>query len=167
MKKRTIKKRKQKGGDCCRFERQGNAKDCPGGGSRKEEKNNLLVYLGNWQLSNGEEVRLGITRHAYKHMDTLGIKCYDTMEFVDWVKKNLETANIFGRDYSKGLKFWDFLSKTKEFTSPMGQILFKAFQPVPVVPPNVDAGSVVKYKMLFNCYFSNTYPLFIFIKGFD
>jgi hypothetical protein len=151
MRKRTFKNKKQKGGDCCRFERQGRAGECPGGGSRENESNNLYVYLGNWRLGNGEEVRLGITRHAYKHMDSIGFNCYTTMEFVNWLKQNLESAKIWGLPFSRGENLGDFLSRRRDFTRPMSDLVFKAYQPNPIVPPNVDPGSVVKYRILFNC----------------
>jgi len=151
MKKRTFKNKKLKGGDCCRFERQGRAGECPGGGSRENERNNLYVYLGNWQLENGEKVRIGITRHAYKHMDAIGINCYSTMELVNWLKQNLESAKIWGQPFATGENLGDFLSRRRDFTRPMSNLVFKAYQPNPIVPPNVDPGSVVKCRILFNC----------------
>jgi hypothetical protein len=152
MRKRTFKNKKHKGGDCCRFEKEGMRGDCPGGGSRQNESNNLYVYLGNWQLRNREEVRIGITRHAYKHMDTIGINCYNTMELVNWLKQNLETARIFKKPFATGENFGDFLSRQRNFTKPMSELSFEAYQPNPILPPNVDPGSVVKYRILFNCF---------------
>ena len=153
-KRRSLKR----GGTCCRFEK--DKPDCGDGGSRSNENNGLYVYLWKWRLKTGEEINIGITRHLYKHMDSVGLKCYETKDMVEFVKNNLEDANVFAKkknDKAKNLLpehlridkvvFSDFVNLPSHRIS--SEVVYNAFQPNPRRPIGVDQ-SAIKYKILFN-----------------
>jgi hypothetical protein len=155
--RRTIKK----GGDCCLYENE-TSESCKGSGANPEgsRMKNRDFYSEEWHLSwkgSSHRVQLNIKYHALKHMDSIGMNCYEETSLVEWIKSNLIDANIFGNNMypyygidvnSHKITFPEFVHYFYSKKPPPHQDPFTAYQIVPR-PPN-PYNPAHRYKIVFN-----------------
>jgi hypothetical protein len=160
MKHRRTKK---KGGDCCLYENE-TIESCKGNGPNPEgsSRKNRDFYSEIWNLSwkgRGHRVQLNIKYHALKHMDSIGINCYEETPLVEWIKSNLIDANVFGNNIypyygidsnTHKIIFTEFVDYFYSKKPPLHKNEFVAYQPIPKPPNSYNPAN--KYKIVFNAY---------------